>query len=188
MKNIDLSPNSTDLRKLRRQARSKVKFSAIIEAVEIYGNQRINWYPDFFQSSMESRGWEYIGSGLYKICMAKNSIVIKFPRISMGEEALKELAREYDQWMNPPRDLRKYLPRTYALMDGRIIIQDKVLQKCIIRFNVERGYETCSRQSEVNDIASRYHLQDFYQNHGHTSKGNVKFFDSVWDRWREIDL
>ena len=191
MIDIDLSKDSSDLRKLRRQARSNIKFEVIVEALKVYYNHRDKWDPIFYSAALKSREWENIGAGLYKECFAKGSIVVKFPRGSYyaeyADERRKELAREYDQWFNPPSpEFRKYLPRSYALIDETILIQDRVLGKCVREFNIDRGYETCNQISKVEALAATYMLQDYYQNHGHTLKGNIKFFDSVWGRWRDI--
>jgi hypothetical protein len=184
MIDVDLSPNSPDIRKLKWQARSNIKFRTIIEALKIYYGHK-----DEFGTVLKSRGWEDLGFGYYKRCMAKNSIVVKFPKELYYDQCLderkKEIAREYDQWINPPSiDFRKYLPRTYVLIDGIFLIQDRVLGKCI--YDPNYGYNVCTCLSEVESLAATYDLQDYYQNHGHTLKGNIKFFDSVWNRWRKI--
>jgi len=191
MIDVNLSPGSTDIRKLRRLARSKIKFDTIKEVLVIYNEYKENWSPGYFASILNDNGWEHIGDGLYKECWGKNSIVVKFSREiyhqKNSDEATKELAREYDQYFNPEcSGLRKYLPKIYAFIDNTILIQDRILGKCISDFNIQRGYKTCTRISEVEKIAVTYNLQDYYQNHGHTSKGNIKFFDSVWFRWRKI--
>jgi hypothetical protein len=188
MNKLSFDPHT--LSKLKRQAKSKIKFDAIIEAMEIYNDYRNAWNSDFFLTEMKFRGWEYMGHGLYKECISKGSIVVKFIRHCYATwedpNATLELIREYDQWVNPPEvSFRKYLPRTYALFDYKILIQDKVLVKCIKEY--KNCVNECIQTAEVKLLADRYNLQDYQTNHGHTLNGSIKFFDSVWNRCRKVE-
>jgi len=178
--------NPDDLHILQRQARSKIKFDAIVDIIEICRDDVFN-HP-----KLESHKWEWIGAGLYKECWARDSIVVKFAKHddpAHQNNSLLEIIREYDQWINPPDlDFRKHLSRTYAIVDGEIIIQDKVMLPCATAFNVNRGFHTCCFNDKLYSIANKYELTDFISNHGHTPKGNIVFFDSVWRRSRNVDF
>ena len=173
--------NLDDIFKLQKQATSNAKFSLIVEAIGVA--KAVNKQNP--KETLRSKKWELLGTGLFKHCMAKGSIVFKFPVNSNG---LDELRREYDQWKNPPGiEFRNHLPVTYALIDDIVLIQDRVMASCNRVFNTTSGMNECDQYNTVWDLANRYNLSDFYGNHGHTKNGKIKFFDSVWDRCRKIE-
>ena len=132
--------------------------------------------PEFFPLK---NGWKLAGSGLFKQCLMKKSIIIKYPK-SYDVYNKMEILREYDQWKAPPdKHFKKHLPTTYILINDEILIQDIVLNKCIPSLG-------CKNKSQLLELVDRYNLQDYNNNHGHTRTGRIKFFDSVWKRNRFI--
>jgi len=177
--------NIDDILQLKHRAGSKVKFDTILEALELLKNFDSPAFPDWVMY----KGWDYVSSGMYKKCVAKKSIVLKFPlRDHLAHpNSSKEMLREYDQWKNPPDAMfKKYLPTTYALVNDNALIQDKVLNPCVKVFNATTGMMECRQHRELWNLATHYGLEDFKSNHGHTQSGRIKFFDSVWMRDREI--
>lgn len=154
---------------------SKVKRDAITEALQVWNMQSRNTFSarKNFTRQMKERGWNYIGSGCYKICLAKGSIVAKYLETSLNvPEFQNEIKKEVDQWNMAPSKFKKYLPRIYSFDKG-LIVQDKVLVKC------NEGY--CAG---LHEITQKFpdRLYDYHNNHGHTLRGTVKFYDWVYNR------
>lgn len=173
-----------DILALKKQAKSRIKFDTILEALELV---KYIGHPNL--DNGQFKGWKYVGEGMYKTCFFKNSIVIKFPnQVHRHPGSNIEILREYDQWKNPPdAQFKKYLTSTYALVNEQVLIQDRVLYPCDKVFNTHTGLMECTKHKELWNLSTHYNLQDFQNNHGHTKQGNIKFFDSVWRRARGVE-
>lgn len=152
---------------------SNIKRNAILEALQEWKIKKPNNYNESlnFIKHMEELGWKDIGYGAFKRCLVKNSIVIKFAMDPEGFSCIREIDREYEQYISSPKELKKYLPKTYTLYNG-LMIQDKVLEnKC---------YSNC--EDTISTLRNKFNLFDCYHNHGHNRIGKIKFFDWVWKR------
>ncbi len=147
---------------------SKIKADAIAEAVRL-----LDGITDYtiYAKRLEENKWQEAGYGSAKRSFKKNTILVKFPGLySAAKYSETEIKREYEQWVGAPSKFRKYLTRTYGMI-GLVLIQDLViLGRC--------GSIDCNGTWLINEFP----IADFYGNHGHTKKGNVKIFDWVYRR------
>lgn len=152
---------------------SKCKRDAIQEAIVELGktkNKKSSAELGDFEACMIKRGWEHIGKGGFKTCLSKGTIILKYASDPDNKKSIGEVNREFEQWKNTPNKFKRHLAKTYALINGTLI-QDRVLQKC---------GKYCS---ELNRIIMEYpNLMDTRQNHGHSLRGKLKFFDWVYNR------
>jgi len=163
---------------------SKIKSTIINEAISVWNktkNTNTTAGRTTFAKKLKEIGWKRIGtSAAYKTCYAKNSIVVKFTLSVNSVEACNEVEREFQQWNLAPKKFKKYLPRSYALIDG-LLIQDKVLVVC------DCGWDGCADAKEIKKDFHN-HLFDWQHNHGRTLKGTIKFFDWVYNRsWDKVE-
>ncbi|MHA2280170.1 MAG: hypothetical protein ACXAC5_04760 [Promethearchaeota archaeon] len=154
---------------------SVLKRRLIFQALDTWHDCKQN--TDKYLTAMIEFGWSdsnlHNRYGSYKTCIWKNSIIAKYvkPDNCYGEEAHKEIKREFEQYHAVPYKLRKYFARSYILENG-LLIQDRVLVECSDKHN-------CTK--DINKIFNNK-LGDHVANHGHSKKGTIKFFDWVYKR------
>ncbi|KKL99800.1 hypothetical protein LCGC14_1810800 [marine sediment metagenome] len=152
---------------------SKCKRDAIQEAIiesEKIKNKKSSVELEDFEARMTKCGWEHIGKGGFKTCLSKGTIILKYASYPDSNKSIGEVNREFEQWKNTPSKFKRHLTKTYALINGTLI-QDRVLQKC---------GKFCSELNKV--ITEHPNLMDARQNHGHSLRGKLKFFDWVYNR------
>jgi hypothetical protein len=158
---------------LKLKSVSKCKRLAIQEAItewEKAKNKETIEGRQGFKARMINRGWKWVGTGAYKACLSKSTIILKYAINPDNSEAINEVNREFEQWKYTSNKFKKHLARTYTLIDG-MLVQDKVLQKC---------GNFCD---ELNTLSKEYpNLGDAWTNHGHSLRGKLKFFDWVYNR------
>lgn len=159
---------------------SKCKRSAIQEAVIEWKkakNKNTVTGREDFQAHMKSYGWEHIGSGGYKVCLSKSTIILKYARNPNCKASIREVEREFEQWECLPSKFRRHLAKTYILANG-MLVQDKVLQRC--------SDIPCI---EFDKLIKEYpNIKDAWGNHGHSLRGKLKFFDWVYNRhWDMVE-
>ena len=139
------------------------KLKAVRQAQRLWRSAKGNNVK--FSTKLEAHGWVRAGFGSFKQCYSKGSIVVKY---STHNGNNWEVKREWEQWNCAPKGLRKHLPWTYCILDGRVLIQDRVL---------------CKKGSAwQNNLASKFELKDQGHNYGYSKRGVVKFYDWVYRR------
>jgi hypothetical protein len=153
---------------------SKIKKKLILEALREWKKAlKSRKHERVFAKNMLNKGWSHTGGGDYKVCLVKESIAVKFAKEFCDYTGSDlEVQREWEQWQCSPWGLKKHLPYNYMLYKG-LLIQDRVLNKCT------KGYWKCKDLQKLN---KEFDIHDTGHNHGHSTRGKVKFFDWVYRR------
>jgi hypothetical protein len=157
---------------------SKVKHRNIIEALKVWNKKprNTNRARESYIREMEKLGWAAGGWGSYKKSLIKDSIVVKFAAYPNKADCVNEVQREFEQWKLVPREFKKHLPRLYVFQKG-LLVQDRVMHYCL------NGW-ACKCEEGIRSL---FPVRDGQQNHGHTLKGTVKYFDWVYKRsWEKV--
>lgn len=165
---------------------SKKKSRAILEAITLWGSCRtLSFNGDYdkpspayisFSEKLSAAGWKRVAGfadGSFKQSYTKNNIVVKFPKFSESYSG-GEIRREYEQWLCAPNKFRIYLPKTYCMLDS-VLIQDRVLNSC-------DEFRKHGKACYIKSLGDQFKLADYVHNHGHSKRGEVKFFDWVYNR------